>query len=71
MEQKQGANNSQERGQNESRRTDPNAKERARKGDVRQKTDPESYDDEFETAADDEIIQDEGRSEKENRPGKS
>lgn len=60
-----------QRGNNQGNEQDPNAKERSRKGEVRQVTDPESYDDEYETAADDEIVEDEARSEKDNLPGKS
>ena len=53
------------------RNGDPNQKERDRKGDVRQVSDPESYDDEYESGREDEIIREEGRTEKDNRPGKS
>ena len=49
----------------------PNQKERDRKGDVRLVSDPESYDDDYESGQEDEIIREEARTEKDNRPGKS
>ena len=58
-----------ERENDRDRNADPNAKERQRKGDVRKVTDPESYDDEYETEAEDQMNRDEAKSEKENRPG--
>ena len=64
-------NPSQERRSQPGAGADPNAREREREGEIRQVTDPESYDDDYESQAEDEITREEARSEKENRPGRS
>lgn len=64
-------NPEQERRKQQGAGADPNRKERDRKGDIRQVTDPQHYDDEYESQADREITRDESKTEKENRPGKS
>ena len=51
--------------------SDPNRKERERKGETRQVSDPEAYDDAYESREEDEIVREEARTEKDNRPGKS
>ena len=50
---------------------DPNQKERDRKGEVHQVSDSNSYDDVYESRQEDEIVREEARTEKDNRPGKN
>jgi hypothetical protein len=54
--------------------TDPKEKnqhDEATEGSIRSVSDPEAYDDDYESGQEDEIIEEEGRTEKDNRPGKS
>ncbi len=48
-----------------------NQHDEAAEGTIRRVTDREAYDDDYESAQEDEIISEEGRTEKDNRPGRS
>lgn len=50
---------------------DPNQKERDQEEEVRQVSDSEAYDDAYESRQEDEIVREEARTEKDNRPGKN